>query len=337
MELRLFEIRMMVHEGCYVFLTAPFIKGSHGCRILAITLSIRKTPVTPRTFLHRLSHWERLNFLLTNRIPRRWATLLMGRFSRIRHPWVRRASIAVWEFFAGDLRLEEARKTEFESMHDCFIRALRPGMRPVDTDPAALVSPCDGIVGAMGRTSETEVFQAKGFPYDLTELLGDRPLAERYRNGSFLTLRITASMYHRFHAPDACRLREVRYISGDTWNVNPVALKRVEKLFCRNERAILELELPPAAPEGDPTRILLVPVAAILVASIHLHALKYPLDLRYSGTNRIPCDEHYERGQEMGYFEQGSTIIVITGPELGLNPALEQGHTLRMGEPILNR
>lgn len=291
----------------------------------------------PETILHRLSRWERLNFLLTNRIPRRWATLFMGRFSRIRHPWIRRASIGIWQFFAGDLHLEEARKTEFESMHDCFIRALRPGTRPVDANPATLVSPCDGVVGAMGRTEGTEVFQAKGYPYELGELLGDEALARRYRNGSFLTLRITASMYHRFHAPDACRLREIRYISGDTWNVNPIALKRVEKLFCRNERAILELELPPVEADGEPSSILLVPVAAILVASIRLHALAYLLNLRYAGTNRIPCDTGYERGEEMGYFEQGSTIIVITGPELGLNPALEQGQTLQMGEPILNR
>lgn len=293
--------------------------------------------MTPRTLLHHLSRWERLNFLLTNRIPRRWATLLMGRFSRIRQPLVKRVSIGIWQFFAGDLRLEEARKTEFESMHDCFIRALRPGARPVDTDGTALVSPCDGIVGAMGRIDETQVFQAKGYPYDLAELLGDETLARRFRNGSFLTLRITASMYHRFHAPEACQLREVRYISGDTWNVNPVALKRVEKLFCRNERAVLELQLPPTEPGGESTTILLVPVAAILVASIRLHALGYPLNLRYRGTNRIPCDAHYERGEEMGYFEQGSTIIMITGPELALNPELEQGRTLRMGARVFNR
>ena len=293
--------------------------------------------MTPRTLLHRLSTWERLNFLLTNRIPRRWATLLMGRFSRIRHPWIKRTSIGIWQFFAGSLHLEEARKTEFESMHDCFIRELHPGMRPVDTDPANLVSPCDGIVGAMGGIDDTEVFQAKGYPYDLAELLGDKTLARRYRNGSFLTLRITASMYHRFHAPDACRLRRIRYISGDTWNVNPIALKRVEKLFCRNERAILELELPPVDAGDEPTTLLLVPVAAILVASIRLHALEYPLNLRYNGTNRIPCDAHYERGEEMGYFEQGSTIIVLAGAEMGLNPELREGQMLRMGKPILKR
>ena len=293
--------------------------------------------MTPTTLLARLTRWERLNFLLTNRIPRRWATLLMGRFSRIRHPWVRRPSIALWQFFAGDLHLEEAEKTQFESMHDCFIRALRPGMRPLDNDPTRLVSPCDGIVGAMGETNGTQIFQAKGYPYDLAELLGDEVLATRYRNGSFLTLRITASMYHRFHAPDACQLREIRYISGDTWNVNPVALKRVEKLFCRNERAVLELQLAPAKTGNDPTSILLVPVAAILVASIRLHALESPLNLNYSGTHRIPCSAHYERGEEMGYFEQGSTIIVLTGPELKLDQRLAEGKLIQMGEPILKR
>ncbi|PAU79732.1 phosphatidylserine decarboxylase [Halovibrio salipaludis] len=331
----------MVHEGCYAFLTAAFIKWSHACFILSVARTETHQPgrstVTPTTLLHRLTRWERLNFLLTNRIPRRWATLFMGRFSRIRHPWIKKPCMGLWQFFAGDLRLEEAEKTEFDSMHDCFVRALRPGMRPLDPDPARLVSPCDGIIGAMGETNGTQVFQAKGYPYDLAELLGDDTLAERYRNGSFLTLRITASMYHRFHAPDACQLHQIRYISGDTWNVNPVALKRVEKLFCRNERAILELHLPPAKTGDEPASILLVPVAAILVASIRLYALEYPLNLRYEGANHIPCSTQYERGEEMGYFEQGSTIIVLTGPELTLHPALQEGQTIHMGEPVLNR
>ena len=90
--------------------------------------------MTTDSVLTRWSQGERINFLLTNRIPRRWATLFMGWFSRIRNPWVRDASIAIWRYFADDLALHEARKTEFDSLHDCFIRQLKPGARPIDRD-----------------------------------------------------------------------------------------------------------------------------------------------------------------------------------------------------------
>src|SRR5262245_25886939 len=93
---------------------------------------------------------EDLNFLLTNRIPRRYATLLCARLSRIEATWLVRLSLGIWQFFADDLRLDEARERHFRSVHDCFIRELREGARPIERDPAVLVSPCDGVVGAFG-------------------------------------------------------------------------------------------------------------------------------------------------------------------------------------------
>lgn len=288
--------------------------------------------MTPRTLVSRLTRLERLNFLLTNRIPRRWATLFMGWFSRIRHPWVRRPSIAIWQLFAGDLALHEARKQHFESMQDCFTRELRPGARPLDPDPDRLISPCDGEVGAHGPVNGTEVFQAKGYPYSLKELLEDSEMAERYRDGVFVTLRLRASMYHRFHAPADCRLEGVTYIPGDTWNVNPVALRRVDRLFCQNERAVLELE-----PADHQPKIALVPVAAILVASLRLHCLPEALDLHYRGPRHQPCNATYQRGEELGYFQQGSTIIVLGERGWAFSDRVEEGATLRMGQPLLER
>ena len=113
----------------------------------------------------------------------------------------------------------------------------------MDSNPAVLTSPCDGIIGASGRVLDGTVLQAKGFPYPVADLLGDPELAARYRNGSYVTLRLTSSMYHRFHAPYDLRVERVTYISGDTWNVNPIALKRIERLFCKNERAAIECRL----------------------------------------------------------------------------------------------
>ena len=192
--------------------------------------------MTLRSRILRVLEQEDLNFLLTNRIPRRLATQFIGWFSQIEQPLVRDISIGLWRFFS-DLDLREAKSTQFRSMHDCFTRELKDGARPVDRSADILVSPCDAIVGATGMIAGTDLYQIKGFPYTLEELLCDADLVEAHRDGRYVTLRLTSSMYHRFHAPHDCRVDQVTYISGDTWNVNPIALRRVEKLFCKNERA----------------------------------------------------------------------------------------------------
>ena len=283
-----------------------------------------------KTWRDRLLQQEDLNFLLTNRLPRIALTRFMGWFSKICQPLVRDLSIAVWRLFA-ELDLRDAKKTHFDSLHDCFTRELRPGARPIDADPQALTSPCDAIVGACGRVEDMQVFQAKGFPYSLQDLFGDRSDAQPFRDGCFATLRLTSSMYHRFHAPQACSVEQITYISGDTWNVNPIALKRVERLFCRNERAVIATRL-----ENGRHPIALVPVAAILVASIRLHFLDVLLHLRYRGPNRIACSARFDKGAEMGWFEHGSTIIVFAPKGFELAPGIATGRTLRMGEALMH-
>src|SRR5215470_18279817 len=111
--------------------------------------------MTIRSAIAKVCQQEDVNFLLTNRIPRRLVTRFMGWFSRIEQPLVRDLSIAVWRFFS-DLDLSEAKKARFKSMHDCFTRELKAGARPIDADPAVLVSPCDAIVGASGAIAGTE-------------------------------------------------------------------------------------------------------------------------------------------------------------------------------------
>jgi phosphatidylserine decarboxylase len=284
--------------------------------------------MTVRTLISQVAGQENINFLLTNRIPRRWLTLMVGRISRIRHPWVRDASIAIWKLFS-DLDLSEARKTHFDSLHDCFVRELKEGARPVDPSAHLLTSPCDGIIGASGQVQDGTVLQAKGFPYTIADLVGDPELAARYRNGSYVTLRLTSTMYHRFHAPHDLRVEKVTYISGDTWNVNPIALKRIERLFCKNERAAIECRL-----DGTGQLITLVPVAAILVASIRLRFLDVRLHLKYRGPNRINCSAQLRKGEEMGWFEHGSTIIVLAPPDVSLCGRWKSGDVIRMGEPL---
>src|SRR6185437_7695905 len=184
--------------------------------------------MTVKSLISSLTEQEDLNFLLTNRVPRAALTRFMGWFSKMENQIVRDVSIGCWKLFS-DLDLAEARKTRFTSLHDCFVRELKPGLRPVDPDPQIVVSPSDGIIGAHGTIKEGELFQIKGAPYSLIDLVGDPGLVDVHRNGKFATLRLTSSMYHRFHAPHDAHVEQVTLIHGDTWNVNPIALKRIEK------------------------------------------------------------------------------------------------------------
>jgi phosphatidylserine decarboxylase len=281
------------------------------------------------SLIARLMQQPDVNFLLTNRIPRRALTLLMGRLSRIENAWLCAAGIALWRRFS-DLDLSDARNTRFKSLKDCFTRELKAGARPIDPRSGVLTSPCDAIIGACGRVTDGTVLQAKGFPYTIAELLGDAQIARTYQGGQYVTLRLTSSMYHRFHAPYDCRVEMVSYVSGDTWNVNPPALQRVERLFCRNERAIIRCRLLPGG-----QLVTLVPVAAILVASIRLHFLDVLLHLRYAGPHVIPCDVSLHKGEEMGWFEHGSTIVVLAPAGTGLCPELKSGARIRMGQALL--
>jgi phosphatidylserine decarboxylase len=276
----------------------------------------------------RLLLQEDLNFLLTNRVPRQALTHFMGWFSKIRQPAVVRASLAVWRLFT-ELDLSDARKQRFESLHDCFTRQLKPGARCVDMDAQVLASPCDAIVGAFGTVRAGSVMQAKGFTYRTQDLFGRAERAAPFEGGRYVTLRLTSGMYHRFHVPHDGHVEHVSYLSGDTWNVNPIALRRVQRLFCRNERALIRLRLASGAP------LALVPVAAILVASIRLHFLDVLLHLRWPGPNEMPCNHAVCKGQELGWFEHGSTIIVFAPQGFSLAPGIETGQLIRMGQALM--
>jgi phosphatidylserine decarboxylase len=286
--------------------------------------------MTIKNLIAGLTQQEDLNFLLTNRIPRAAVTRFIGWFSKIEQPLIRDLSIACWRMFS-DLDLSEAKKTSFKSLHDCFTRELRPGLRPADPDPAIVASPSDAIVGAHGAIADTELFQIKGAPYSLLDLLGDPALVEAHRNGRFITLRLTSSMYHRFHAPYDCRIERITFIHGDTWNVNPIALKRVERLFCKNERAVIQTHL------SSGEALTLVPVAAILVASIRLHCLDRMLNAQTTGPTEFRCDVSVRKGDELGWFEHGSTIIVLAPDHFEFCDDIVDGARIRAGQPLMRK
>jgi phosphatidylserine decarboxylase len=174
------------------------------------------------------------------------------------------------------------------------------------------------------------MLQVKGSSYTLPDLLGGRALVDAHRDGTYVTLRLTPAMYHRFHAPEACDIHEVLHVPGDAWNVNPATLRRIDRLYCRNERAVVPLRLHDSA-----EAVTLVPVAAILVASLQFTFLDEALTLRSRGPARIACRATFRRGDELGHFRQGSTIVVLGTRGLRLADGVREGAILRMGEALM--
>jgi phosphatidylserine decarboxylase len=285
--------------------------------------------MTFRTLFDAIAGNDRLNFLLTNRLPRRALSRMMGRLSAIEHPMVSIPALAAFRFFCAP-DLSEARATHFASLRDCFVRELAPGRRPLDARADILASPSDGIVMAAGRIERGQLLQVKGSTYALSELLRDADRAAELEGGCYATLRLTAGMYHRFHAPHDGRIAAVAHVAGDAWNVNPPALARVPALYCRNERAAIRFEL---ARGGH--AVTLVAVAAILVAGIRIRGIDLPADRDHAKPWHAACDIPLSKGAEIGWFEHGSTIVVLAPPGFELDPGQSVGSRLRMGEPLM--
>ena len=270
--------------------------------------------------------------LVSNILPGPLTAPVVAWLSRWEQPLAAALLIRVLTWVAGDLHLEEAAESQFPSMRACFIRRLRPGARPIDADPQHLVSPCDGQVMSAGPVTDGLLVQAQGLTYTLADLLTDRALAARCVDGVFVTLRLTPAMYHRFHTPDTATLLDVRHVPGAAWNVNPPTVQWLPRLYVRNTRAVL-----PFALHGEPSTVVLVPVGAILVSGIVLPVVPGWAERDRHAQCVVPGSTPLTRGDEVGYFEHGSTVIVIASRGVVLAEGVAAGQTVRMGEPLLRR
>ncbi len=223
---------------------------------------------------------------------------------------------------------------DYPSFNAFFTRSLRPGARPIDPDPAVLVSPVDGTVSQIGRLDGSAILQAKGHSYSLEALLGGgRGWAQRFAGGSFATLYLAPYNYHRIHMPAAAALRGAWFVPGKLFSVNAVTAAAVPGLFARNERVVCAFE------EG-PLAFALALVGALFVGSIATvwhgdvtpcsprRAAQLPLD-----TGRAP--RRLERGSELGRFNMGSTVILLLPPGTAeWLPQLQPGSPVRVGQAL---
>ncbi|WP_297791689.1 archaetidylserine decarboxylase [uncultured Marinobacter sp.] len=203
----------------------------------------------------------------------------------------------------------ESNPEAYPSFNAFFTRALKPGVRPVDSRDSVLVSPVDGAISQLGQVTEDRVFQAKGQSFSLTELLGgDEQRAAEFAEGEFATIYLSPKDYHRIHMPLAGKLREMVYVPGKLFSVNPVTAENVPNLFARNERVacIFDTDAGPMA---------MVLVGAMIVGSVETtwSGVVAPgnglvTSTRYDGDQ--PAIQ-FEKGQEMGRFRLGSTVVLV--------------------------
>ncbi|WP_228710714.1 archaetidylserine decarboxylase [Saccharobesus litoralis] len=210
------------------------------------------------------------------------------------------------------ITLEEAERGEFtayKSFNDFFTRTLKAEARPLDLDPKSFVSPVDGAVSQQGDVESGTIVQAKGHNYSVATLLGGDPLlAEPFEGGKFTTIYLSPRDYHRIHMPVTGTLTKMTYVPGKLFSVNPATTRHVPGLFARNERLVCHFD----TAFGEMVMVL---VGATIVAAIETvwagqvtpPTGKNTFTWHYKGDKAITLD----KGQEMGLFKLGSTVIML--------------------------
>lgn len=292
------------------------------------------TPAATLPEMQGASLGDRLFAAFQYLLPTRTASSLVHRITQIRTPWFKNTLIRA--FLRGyTINLDEAEQrdaTAYASFNAFFTRALRPGARPIEGGAETLVSPCDGTVSSCGRIDDDRVFQAKGHDYTLLELLGGRSdLAEHFRHGEWCTIYLAPYNYHRLHMPLDGRLRETIYVPGRLFSVNAATARAIPRLFARNERVIAMFDT------------AVGPMAAIFVGALFVGSVETvwagqicPPHRRSGISSLLPSHAvTIERGAEIGRFNMGSTMILLTPPgALRFEEGITSRRTVRVGEAL---
>ncbi len=271
--------------------------------------------------------------LLQYLLPKRLISGIVFRLTRVRLHWFKNLCIRVF-CHLYPVRMDEALNPnikDYASFNEFFTRELRPGVRSLGGPAARIVCPADGTVSQAGQIDGHQVLQAKGRLYSLAALLGDAELAEAFHGGCFATIYLAPFNYHRVHMPIDGTLLPMRYLPGTLFSVNSATVSGVDSLFARNKRIVCEF----ATAVGRMVQIL---VGAFNVGSMATVwagdvTLRQVHDIEY----RRYDDEQIrlERGDEMGRFNMGSTVIVLFGPDaVSLDPAMVSGQAVELGQTL---
>lgn len=242
-------------------------------------------------------------------LPHHLLSRLVYAFMRIRLAPVRNTQIALIGSIVGvewaEAKIENI--SEFEHFNAFFTRELADGVRPIDPDPRSFVSPSDGRISQCGRITDSLILQAKGRHYSVRSLLANDPSASDFANGFFHTIYLSPRDYHRVHMPLEGKLQRMIHVPGRLFSVAPYTVRQVPNLFARNERVVSLFETP-----VGPMAVVLV--GAMLVSSMETvwsGVVTPPRGRKISRTDWSRRDIVLKKGQEMGRFNMGSTVIVL--------------------------
>ncbi|MET0051129.1 MAG: archaetidylserine decarboxylase [Candidatus Thiodiazotropha sp.] len=290
---------------------------------------------SPQSFPQKLL--ETLFIVLQYLLPHHLLSRLMHSLARIETPAVKDLLIhQVVKWYGVDMQEAlESDPSRYRSFNDFFTRALRPDARPVTQQDNEIACPADGAISQLGEIEAGYLFQAKGHDFSLLELLGgDLEMAGLFDEGAFATVYLSPRDYHRLHMPLDGQLKKMLHVPGRLFSVNDTTARRVPRLFARNERVVCLFE----TPNGPMAMIL---VGAIFVSSIETvwAGAVTPVRERISSWDYAPDagpkPVELSKGEEMGRFNMGSTVILLFGKDrVDWLEGLAAGTQVRMGEAI---
>jgi phosphatidylserine decarboxylase len=279
---------------------------------------------------------ERLFINLLRWAPKNVFSRLVGACARLTLP--RRLRAPVYSAFArrvgADLSEAELPLEEYPSLDAFFTRRLRPGVREIPSDPNVIISPCDGYVAEHGVASGGRMIQAKGHDYKLAALLGDTEAAARFEGGTYITIYLAPRNYHRVHFPEGGEVTGFQHIPGAAFPVNAVAVRHISGLFTKNERLVTYMD----SPVGQ--------IAAVMVAATGVGHITVTYDAvethargkgRPGAPVRFTAPHPVTKGEDLGAFHLGSTVILVFEPNRVVLEPLERGQAILLGQPLARR
>ena len=280
-----------------------------------------------------VSLWDKLVTLPQYIIPQHVFSLVMYRATRCEVVWFKNLIIStiIKQYRVNMAEAAEMNLDYYSSFNTFFTRLLRNDVRPISESD--IVSPVDGVVSQVGPVTSGQIVQAKGQEYSVLALLGgDDALTSEFVGGQFATIYLSPKDYHRIHMPATGILRKMRYIPGKLFSVSPRTARAVPDLFARNERVAVTFDT-------DFGPIVMVLVGAIFVGSMETiwagqitpNYGKVIQQWTYDGDQAITI----EKGQEMGRFNMGSTVVMLVGKDVALfNDQVEAEATIQLGNAM---
>lgn len=276
----------------------------------------------------------RLFIALQHTIPQHLLSKMMWKLTRCEYKWLLKLILPLF-IRQFKVNMDEAKNSDwksYSSFNTFFTRELKEDARTICADKNSLACPVDGAISQLGKIQKDLIFQAKGHAYSLTQLLGDREdLGNTFANGQFNTIYLAPKDYHRIHMPVDGTLKEMIHVPGELFSVNPTTVENVPALFARNERVICLFETP-----AGPMAMILV--GAIFVGSIETvwHGEVTPPTRKDIRNWKYDEKElKYVKGQEMGRFNMGSTVILLyTNNKIDWDKDLKTEQVVRLGERI---